>query len=218
MEQRRTRTGGRGKPKDPDGNKAAILAAAVAEFADRGLRGGRVNAIAQASGCDKQLLYYYFKSKERLYIAALEHVYAQARQSQARLVIDDTDPLGSLHRIILTTFDLVVEHPDISRLITNENIEKGQYLRQSSVARNINQPVLENLSKVLQIGASQGKFRPDVDALELHQVTSALTNHYITNAYTLGYLFDIDFESAKTCEKYRETIRRVVSGFVAPTD
>jgi TetR/AcrR family transcriptional regulator len=48
-----------------------ILAAAEAEFADKGLAGARVDAIAEASGINKQMIYYYYGSKDDLYLAVL---------------------------------------------------------------------------------------------------------------------------------------------------
>src|SRR6478672_13230516 len=111
MNEARARPAPRGKPKDPEGNRAAILAAAVAEFAARGFHGGRVNTIARESGCDKQLLYYYYSSKEGLYIAALEYAYTEARLSQADLPVDPADPLQSLIDIVLAAFDFVTDRP-----------------------------------------------------------------------------------------------------------
>ena len=52
--------------------RAKILAAAERTFAQDGLAGGRTDAIAAAAGVNKALLYYYFKSKERLYEAVIE--------------------------------------------------------------------------------------------------------------------------------------------------
>jgi len=52
----------------PDGDtKSRILAAAWAEFAAKGIAGARVDAIAKRAGANKQMLYYYFDSKEELF-------------------------------------------------------------------------------------------------------------------------------------------------------
>ncbi len=44
-----------------------ILAAAREEFCERGLDGGRMQAIADRAGVNKALLHYYFRSKEKLF-------------------------------------------------------------------------------------------------------------------------------------------------------
>ena len=53
------------------GSKSRILAAALGEFADRGFAGARTQRIAEAAGVNKQLLFYYFGSKQGLYEAVL---------------------------------------------------------------------------------------------------------------------------------------------------
>src|ERR1700738_2122434 len=56
---------------DPNSCRARILQAAIDEFASVGFTGARVDRIAEASGCNKQLIYYYFQHKAGLWTAAL---------------------------------------------------------------------------------------------------------------------------------------------------
>ena len=58
--------------RDAERTKAAILQAALDEFAEKGLAGARVDTIAEQSGANKRMLYYYFGNKEDLYVAVLE--------------------------------------------------------------------------------------------------------------------------------------------------
>ena len=52
--------------------RSRILDAALREFSAHGLAGARTEQIAAAAGVNKALIYYYFESKEKLYLAALE--------------------------------------------------------------------------------------------------------------------------------------------------
>src|SRR6266852_9000222 len=70
------RLGSRGKPEE---SRSAILRAAVQEFAEHGIAGARTDAIARAAHVNKALLYYYFKDKETLYGAVLDHVFSGLR-------------------------------------------------------------------------------------------------------------------------------------------
>jgi len=58
----RSRLGSRGQP---DQSRAAILNAALREFAEQGMAGARTDAIANAAKVNKALLYYYFKDRKR---------------------------------------------------------------------------------------------------------------------------------------------------------
>ena len=78
---RTTRLGTRGRPEE---SRAAILKAAVREFAEEGVAGARTEAIAHSAGVNKALLYYYFKDKEALYRAVLEQVFGGLRCRHSR--------------------------------------------------------------------------------------------------------------------------------------
>jgi len=59
---------------------AGIMEVATAEFAAKGLGGARIDAIADATHTSKRMIYYYFGSKEGLYLAVLEESYRRMRQ------------------------------------------------------------------------------------------------------------------------------------------
>jgi AcrR family transcriptional regulator len=66
--------------RDAERTKAALLDAAMAEFAAKGRAGARVSEIAERAGVNKQLISYYFGGKDGLYDAILERWYAQEAQ------------------------------------------------------------------------------------------------------------------------------------------
>ena len=66
---------------DPERTRADILQVAMAEFADKGLSGARIDAIADATRTSKRMIYYYFESKEGLYLAVLEEAYRRIRRT-----------------------------------------------------------------------------------------------------------------------------------------
>src|SRR4051812_37940516 len=70
------RLGTRGQPEE---SRAAILKAAVREFAREGVAGARTDAIARLARVNKALIYYYFKDKEALYDAVLDEVFSGVR-------------------------------------------------------------------------------------------------------------------------------------------
>src|SRR6266481_9053137 len=77
------RSGSRG---EPEKTRAAILQAALEEFAHEGPSGARTDEIARRAGVNKALLYYYFKDKEGLYAAALEHVFSGLHERVAAVL------------------------------------------------------------------------------------------------------------------------------------
>src|SRR3954463_8495261 len=88
------------KPKAPEANRARIVAAAIDEFASRGFKGASMDAIAARTHTTRALINYYFGSKEKLYIALLEHVYAEIREAEAALDLDHLEPVAAIRRIV----------------------------------------------------------------------------------------------------------------------
>src|SRR3954464_9845180 len=98
------------KPKDPQANRARIVQAAIDEFAARGFKGASMDAIAARTHTTRALINYYFGSKEKLYIAVLEQVYAGIREAEGRLELDHLAPQDAVRRIVEFTYNYYVGH------------------------------------------------------------------------------------------------------------
>src|SRR5277367_3878848 len=85
--------GSRGQPEE---SRAAILQAAAKEFSELGIAGARTDAIAREARVNKALLYYYFKDKETLYAAVLDHAFAGLKESVLRVLDSDLPPREKL--------------------------------------------------------------------------------------------------------------------------
>ena len=70
-------TNRRGTRRQPEASRRAILQAALVAFAQEGIAGARMDAIAAAAGVNKALLYYYFRDKEALYGAVLDDFFVR---------------------------------------------------------------------------------------------------------------------------------------------
>jgi len=93
-------SGKEGRVNDPARTMAEILEVATHEFADKGLAGARIDEIAAATRTSKRMIYYYFGSKDGLYLAVLEEAYRRMRSIEADLHLDDLDPVAALRRLV----------------------------------------------------------------------------------------------------------------------
>ena len=85
--------------RDPARTQERILAAALAEFADGGLAGARVDRIARRAGVNKRMLYHYFGGKQELFRRLVSHKVTE-RSKQKEAHGDDLAtslPLNFLH-------------------------------------------------------------------------------------------------------------------------
>lgn len=208
------RTAAMRKPKAPGENRAQIVSAAIDEFARRGFKGASMDAIAARTRTTRALINYYFGSKERLYIAVLEHVYGEIRRAEAGLDLDHLDPVDAMRRIVEFTFDYYVEHESFVRLIVVENQEEGRHLKRSERMRELNHSIIERISAVLERGQRAGRFHADIAPVDLHMAIAALGIFNVTNRHTFGAIFDRDMGSQGDVERRRETIVGIVLGYL----
>ena len=113
---------------DPERTRQDILAVATKEFADHGLTGARVDAIAARTRTTKRAIYYYFGSKEGLYVAVLEKAYGDIRRVEADMHLEDLEPEAAIRKLIDFTINYHEENPDFARLVSIENIHRAEYL------------------------------------------------------------------------------------------
>src|SRR2546430_15899475 len=99
--------------RDREVTRAAVLAAAEQEFARHGLEAARTEDIAERSGVTKGLIYHYFGSKEKLYEAALEQVFAPLLMSLQQLAVSGGDPQKALEGVIRRILELSAQRPGV---------------------------------------------------------------------------------------------------------
>jgi AcrR family transcriptional regulator len=199
---------------DPARTMADILEVATREFADKGLAGARIDVIAEAMRTSKRMIYYYFGSKEGLYLAVLEESYRRIRAIESEALLDDLAPEDALRKLVGHTVDYQRAHPEFVRLVQSENIERAQYLAQSKAIRKLNVPAIEGLRKVLERGQEAGLFRAGIDAIDLHMSISALSFFNVANRHTFSLIFQRDMESPAAQIARRDSIIEMIVRFV----
>ncbi len=174
---------------DPARTMAGILDVATQEFAEKGLSGARIDAIADATRTSKRMIYYYFGNKEGLYIAVLEEAYRRVRAIEAGLHLKDLEPEAALRQLVAFTFDHHSGNEDYVRLVMNENMARGAYMAQSKHMKELNVPAIAAIQDLYDRGVAQGLFRPGLDAVDIHASISALTFFNVSNRHTFGLIF-----------------------------
>jgi TetR/AcrR family transcriptional regulator len=189
-------------PAGPD-SRARLIEVAKAEFAEKGLMGARVDEIARLAKINKQLIYYHFGDKEGLYLAALEHVYADIRRRERELNLADLDPVAAMSALVGFSFDYVRDNREFVLLLVNENIMGGKFLRRSKVAKTIRSPFLELVAQTLARGAKAGLFREGIDPAQLYMTIAGMCFFYMGNIHTLSVLFERDLRRPEALAERR---------------
>jgi AcrR family transcriptional regulator len=179
--------------RDPEGTRRRILLAAAEEFAAGGLFGARVDQIARRAETNERMLYYYFGSKEQLFTAVLEHAFSALTEAERTLDLEGIAPVDAVTRLAHFIWDYYRDHPELLRLINNENLHEARYMKSSTRVRELISPVVATLAGILERGANAGLFRNNVDPLKFYVTLSGLGYYIVSNRFTLQATFGLDF-------------------------
>lgn len=202
------------KPKDPAKSRAEILAAAISEFAARGFEGARVDAIARRTRTTRAMIYYYFASKEGLYVAVLEDAYRGIREAEKTLDLAHTPPVEAMRRLVAFTLDYYREHPGFVALVIAENQSGGRHIRKVNRMHRLNLSIIDVIRDALDRGAREGIFRAQVDPVDLHMTIASLGWFQVANRHTFGYIFGRDFASSRRIQHNKRLITDIVLRFL----
>lgn len=199
---------------DPERTMANIMEVAMAEFAEKGLAGARIDEIAAATRTSKRMIYYYFGSKEGLYLAVLEESYRRMREIEGQQHLQDLEPEAALRRLVEFTYDHHHSHENYIRLVMSENMNRGQFLEQSKSIQDLNVPAISSIRQLYERGVAAGVFRPGLDPIDIHASISALSFFNVSNRHTFGLIFKRDMTSPKALAERRATVTEMIVRFV----
>jgi AcrR family transcriptional regulator len=193
-----------------------ILDAALAEFAEKGLAGSRVDEIAARAGANKRMLYAHFGSKEELWLTVLEGAYAAKREEERAVAVEHLPPAEAMARLVSFNLRYTARHPEFVALLNQENLHRAAYLRRSEDVPALYSPLVEALRGVLARGAASGEFRAGVDPMQLYISVVALGHFYVANRHTLSTIFDRPLDTEAAICAREAHIMEVVLGYLRP--
>ncbi|GAA1152857.1 TetR/AcrR family transcriptional regulator [Nesterenkonia lutea] len=198
------------RQRDAVRTRAEVLAVATEVFADDGYSGARIDEIARRTRTTKRMIYYYFGGKEQLYLAVLDNAYRGIRKAEQTLEVDELNPIDALRQLAELTYEHHLRNTAFIRLVSIENIHRGQYIRKLESLSDLGRPAVTILDGIIVQGKKQGVFRDEVNALDLHLLISSYCVFQVANRYTFSYLFDPDF----TTEPRQDRMRRFIGDVV----
>ncbi len=199
---------------DPARTMSDIIAIATREFAEKGLSGARIDEIAALTQTSKRMIYYYYGSKEGLYLAVLEDAYARTRSAESGLHLDDVEPVEALKKLVSFSIDYKLAHPDFVRLVMTENIHSAEYLKQSKTAVHMNTPAIDLLKRIYDRGVASGDFRSGIEPFDLHMTISALSLYNVSNRPSISVIFSRDIMEKKEIDRIRKNCIEMLVRFV----
>lgn len=155
-------------------NEELILRAALEAFSAYGFRGATVDQIALSCGLSKPNLLYYFRRKEDIYLAVLEHT-LRGWLEPLRSLDPEGEPIAEITRYIRAKIRLSRDNPKASRLFANEILHGataiGGYLKGPL------RELVDEKAAIIRRWTREGRLNP-VDPHHLIFAIWATTQHY----------------------------------------
>lgn len=188
--------------------RAAILHAAEHIFAEQGLAGARTDAIAAAARVNKALIYYYFKSKDALYLAVVEEHMKDFYEQASAILSGDECVRDKLLHYVGMHFDFIAARKDYPRLFQRFMMsEERPFMR---VRQKYFAPVARKFQAVIEEGIRKGELRAS-DSTHTAISLVALTVFYFAAAPMLkavGIIRD-PYEKSQLAKRKKEVLNFV---------
>jgi TetR/AcrR family transcriptional regulator len=166
-----------------DQTRTRILEAAVRQFSENGLAGARTEQIAEEAGVNKALLYYYFKSKDALYDAALGMVAEGVRKSSLVVLEGPTSAGERYLHSVLNHFDRIHTNRAFQSMMQQEmmRLHRGEGNALSPLVERVFRPIMERTLQVLSEGIASGELIP-VDPAQIQYAATGANVFYFVSA------------------------------------
>lgn len=191
-----------------------ILDAALKEFAAKGLDAARIEDIAEQAGANRRMAYYYFDSKEGLYLAALEASYLQLVEVEEAIDVEALGPIEAIEALVTAKFEHYVKFPHYIEFVKMENLYQARHLKASVRIAEMRAPLISVIQRVLRRGEALGMLRRGVDPLDLYLSICALGFFVFSNRHTLGVIFDTDVTNPKSLARRRGLIVDMITAYI----
>ena len=188
----------------------SLLRAATKVFAKYGLSGASVEKISKAAKSYDRMIYYYFGSKEGLFVAVLEEAYRRFDEAEAALELDRDRPVEALMVIIGFVFAYYRANPEFVTLLNSEKLHRGKHISKSRRAGEYSSPALAVLGQVLRSGVEQKLFRADVSTRDVYLLIASTGYFYQSNRYTLSAFFGEDMGNPDVAAQWEAFVKQVV--------
>ena len=170
-----------------------ILEAGLAEFAEHGLAGARVESVAARTRTSKRMIYYHFGGKEGLYAAVLDHAYRLVRGDgfdASRL--EGVPAMQALESLVGHAFDSHCAHPEFVRLVMYENLQGARTVATLPGIAQLNRDGLAQVAALLERGQAEGSMRADVAVRDVYLLFISQCFHHVSNRSSVAVVLGPD--------------------------
>ncbi len=181
-----------------------ILEAAERVFAEKGLRGARVNEIAALARATPSLIHYHYGDKETLYKTVIENFYLSVERRLFPILMRETDARTKLNQLIVTGIELMAEKDHMARILLRESLDNGKYVNEV-----LSKPYLREMFEVTEqmvFSKMEPEGDGESDAMHLTCNLFGVVTMFFITASTIKEFWNRDVFSKRMIEERKEKV------------
>jgi TetR/AcrR family transcriptional regulator len=191
-----------------EAKKTAILDAALQVFSRYGLHGATVEQIAEAADVSKTNLFYYFPSKDEVYVAVLERLLSTWLEPLQMLEVE-SDPIKAIGNYIRRKVEFSRHSPEASRLFCLEIVQGAPLV--GRVLRTSLKKLVDEKAAVINAWIKAGKLTP-IDPYHLIFSIWSITQHYADFSIQIEAITGHDLDDETFFEQTVSSIQTLILG------
>ncbi len=197
--------------------RAAILEAALEEFAEKGFEAASIRNIAERTGFQHPLITYHYPTKDQLWRAVAEDTFERIREAwdQRALEHADLSPLERLRAEYHAVFRHTVAFPEFHRFMRQEASNGNPRLQW--VGKTVLKPLIDRLLPQIETAQRQGLL-PRVEPILFHYMMISLTAALSEFGPEMRVTRRLDAEHPGVVEAYWKLVDTTVFGARVPAD
>ena len=196
-----------------------ILLSAKKVFYQKGLKGARMQEIADDASVNKAMLHYYFRSKEKLFDKVFEQSVQSVTPILMNVFLEESDLSTKITHMVEMLIDLFLNEPYLSNFIVNElsqNPEKF-FLNVLDFEEGLIGKVIPVINQQIQSEIEKGNVNPEIRPAELIINIMSLCLLPIMGQSVLQQTLGIDSERMQRFMiKRKQTVTQFVLDAIKP--
>lgn len=196
-----------------------ILMSAKKVFYQKGLKGARMQEIADDAGVNKAMLHYYFRSKEKLFDKVFEQSVKSVTPMLMNVFLEQTDLSTKIAHLIEMLIDFFLEEPYLSNFIVNELSQNPDKLFMNVLDHKggLIGKIIPLINEQIQVEIEKGTVKKDIRSAELILNIMSLCLLPIMSQTVLQKTLGIDDERMRRFMiKRKQTVTQFVLDAIKP--
>jgi AcrR family transcriptional regulator len=190
--------------------RTTILEAALKAFSVHGYAGASIASIAAVYKVSPALIHYYFKNKEEMWRAALDHGIGDVIRDLADTMRDlkGFDAVSQLKFFIRRYIATVSDRPEVFDVILRESAAPGPRLIWLT-KRHLN-PLYSLWTTLVEAAQIEGAIKSGIPPYHVSQILVGASYHFIASRVRMQEAYGVDVTSMKLRELHADAVLDII--------